>query len=1037
MIIEEEQHQEIQVRPVLWLSIAVAVLAVGGTGIYLLVRMLATPEPELLAKKAVTKAEVSAAAERHREVVETLKDHLATLADIEDVDALRLFAASSLKVPLNNNRHLGMASEVYRRICLIDKTDLEATRRLTEIFSSTGKTSDAIKFARRSIKLAPNNTDWQLELAELLVQDRDFDKALNIIDSVLKETPHNRKALQQRISTMLAMSASDESIVAFADGYSNQHNDLGLRDELRLMHAQAVGNQDVLDILQGRVATAVPTDAEHAEWLAQSAIAQGDMLAGTRLLEQFSTEVDDTKPIMFRYLNQNKFDQVRTLLAAENTENDAEILTIRFFCDWLSGTGELQQTIDQLQTIDTQFARTWHPVLQQLQKNDSPSKLLKVTQDGLEIYPGSPWLYLIKSRALTAIQETELAVQSLRIAIKANPQWGQARIELANLLLQTGDPATAFGEAAAAIRTCPESPVGYEIAMLSALELLNTNSSLSDPAKQALLTTIETVQETAIDEFSQDLFKATAARVGGEQEIANQIVKSALVNESLLMNQLNLLALLTTDNVDQQAIDDRMTELRGVSLRQLVDQAAEIAGSSNISQSLNYLKDFRNNGSPLSELTIQLVLAEVLATSDPEQANVELASVAAKYSNNVRLLSGIIGNLIVRENFELRRKLVNWLKEATSEDALKWQWEEIRLQLDEDESEKLAAALVLRINNLLKQSPSSSDGYELMAIAMERLDRPDKVIKVLQAAISAGIERSSFRLRLAELLLANGENKEAAEQARIAGTAEIDSIRQRAASVLLAVSEFESALNILQPDVPEQLKDSDSDYALASVYAIASANLDDASSIMNQIAPLAQSTDRWFRLWLDVCCVPEIADEQALEWLAAAKNWESSTAFRIRRLAGAWKKIASRTQQPEHWITAKRILESLPESDISPQDRIILGGLCEKSGDQKEAQAIYRSMIEAETPDAIRAIALNNLSLIESREGKFKVAEQRIEEAIQLSPRPEFFDSLATIYMDQKKRAKAISVLEKSQDNWPESTKLKERLSQLRRSTNQ
>ena len=1032
MIIEEE-HQEIELRPVLWLSIVVAVVTFGGAGIYALARMLATPEPELLAGKAVEEAQLSLSAERHRDVVESLKDHLATLAELEDVSALRMFADSCLKVPLSNNRHLGMASEVYRRICLIDSNDIASTRRLTEIYSSTSRTADAVKFARRSIELQPDKTDWQLELAQLLVQDGDYDAALDNIDCVLKQTPRNLTALEQRISTMLAMSVGDEAVVAFADSYSTEQNDTDLRNELRLMHARAVGNQEVLNLLQGQLSSAVPTDADHAEWLAQSAIAQGDVLTGTRLLERFSTEVD-TKPIMFRYLNQNKFDQVRKILSAEATRADAELLAVQFFCDWLSGTGELQSTVTQLQTIDTQFARTWHPILQQLQQDDAPGKLLKVTQAGLEIYPGSPWLYLIRGRALAGIQEFDLAVQSLRIAIKANPQWGQARIELASLLLKQGDPATAFGEAAVAIRACPESPVGYEIAMLSALELLNTNKSLSPPAKRALLKTIETIQESASDEICRTLFRATAARVTGNQATANRIVKAALADKSSPMTQLNLLALLTTDEQDQRTIEDRMTELQGASFSQLVARANNVASSAGVAQALKHLREYENHGSPLSELTVRLAFAEVVSRTDLSQANTELASVASRYRNNVRLLGGILRNPIVRKNYELRGQLVDWLKEATSEDALTWQWEEIRLQLDEDESEKLAASVVLRLNSLLKRSPASGDGYELMAIAMERLDRPDKVVKVLQAAIAAGIERSSFRLRLAELLLANGDKKEATEHALIAGRADIDSIRRRAASVLLSVSEFKSAVQILQSDVPQQLNDSDDEFLIASVYAIASANLADASTVMTQIAPLAESTDRWFCLWLDVCCVKATPKQQALEWLTKADDWETTTAFRIRRLAGAWKKIANRTQQTEHWLAARAILETLPASEARPEDQIILGGLCEKSNDVEGAQSIYRSILDSQTPKAIRAIALNNLSLLESREGKFRMAEQRIEEAIRLSPRPEFVDSLATIYVDQKQSDKAISLLEQSQEDWPESTKLKERLAQLRRS---
>lgn len=1017
-------------RPFVWLTAAFCLcLMIGLTG-FVFVRIMSAPEPEVLAKTAMAESTKHFEAERYSDVIDLLKDHVPVLSDMESTEGLRMFADSCLKVPLPRNRHLGMATEVYRRIFGLNQQDKEAVVRLAEIYAASGEVKDAILFTKHAVELNPVNIEWRLKLAELLMEQEDFDQAMTTIGKALQINPVNRKAIESMISAMVAGSTSDEEIMQFIDDYSSKQNEVGLQDEMRLMHARAVGNDEVLQILIDRIAEYRSSGKDHAQWMAE-ATSKGDVLLSTKLIEESSQTDDDPKEMLYRHLQQNGFERVRQQLADLKPYTDPELIVIEFFAAWLSGDSELQSIAERLTGIETQFARIWQPVLLQLAVDDSANKLLRETQAALKVFPGSPWLYLIQSRAYSVHGEFDLAIQSLRIATKANPQWAQSRIELASLLLSRGDFVNAFGEAVAAIRTSPESSVGYELAIVSALEILNDQKTLSTPAQDALITTLGIIQDTATDESSRQLLLAVTARLSKDQQAANQIVDSLLASDDVSSRQLNILALLTTNRRTQAQIEERMTRASGISTKQLLQQTFAVGSESGPEAARKFLTEFRNNGQPLPDLTVRLAFAELLGKIDPQQALKEWSSIAETYRNNARIIAGILGNPVLKPDHDLRRRLIAWLQQATSEDSLQWQWHEIRLLLDEDDSEQSAASIALRINNLLKQSPESSEGYELMVIAMERLKQPDKVVNALETAIKNGVERDIFRLRLAELLLARGLADRASEHAKIAGISNSPLIKQRAANILLANNEYQSAVEILTPLVPENISDSDDDFLLLSAFAVASANLGRAGNVVPQITKLAEENERWFRLVVEVCVLAKTPLSTATTLLEKAEQWAATDAGKLRRLAGAWKKLAARSQQPQHWLSARRVLEKIALTEFTDQDKLVLCSICHRSGQESQAVKIYETLVATATGNEIRAIALNNLALHECRQGEFAAAEDKAKEAIQISPRPEFVDSLVTIYVDQLKIEKAISLLKESQSQWPSSTKLRDRLTKL------
>lgn len=1031
-IIHDEETHQFSARIPLFIFLGVFLLIGGGLTTFLVLRSR-QPDAHEVAAALTDQARQLFDQERYQEVVSLLQDQLSGLVEREDVDGLRLFADACLKCPLENNRHLGASAEIYRRILGFSPEDVESARRLTEIYSSAGKTEDAIKYAEISLQQQPERIDWRLQLADLFAQQSRYQRSLDIVDDVLVGHPQHRPALQQRIQTMVDAAASEDEIRRFLDSYSGQPGSEQLRAEMRLMHANIVGDQDVALILYNTIADAEPEDEDHARWLASVVTPGQDVRRTAELQARIGDTTQNWKPVIYRYLQQNDFEKVESLLQEHIADADSEVLLIQFLARWMSGTGDLSEPLTRLSEQQTQVSRSWLPVLTALQEKQSAAAVLTTCDAALETFPGSPWLHLIRAQSLVSLGEFDLAAQTYRMATRANPQWFQVRIELSRLRLQQADFATAFGEAVTAIRAQPESTVGYELAMVSALRAAEAGQPLSDAALGSLTTALDNLREATTDSFSQLILPIVIRRLSDRPNISANPVRDALQQTDLSGDQLEILRLLCSDQEVLAEIDQRMSDLQGMSIREILSHTLSIASTQGLPQVADYLEQLRVDGEPLPEVSRRLLYAQTVSVVDPAAgANVWLA-IASDFPDNARVLGAAIRSSAVRADRAICRKVIGLLKEATSDDSVLWQLEEIRLQLDEEQSEKVSSAVALRLVDLIQKAPDCADAYELMAIAMERLGRQDKVYTTLKTAVTAGIKRPTFTVRLAEIAVENGKPAEAVQYATMAAGSDRPTLLRRAAGVLLTCEEFAAAADALETVCPAELIDQDEDFATMTGLSVAWARLGKIENVVARLQPLAVESDRWFQLWVDVSVLESVSENDSQKLLTEAEVWTKGRSVRLRRLAGAWRKLAGRSNNEEFWSHAREAIRQVAADEITTGDRLVLCGLHERLGDEGAAAAIYEDIASAGGDKQLRAIALNNLALIDARTGRYQMAEKRVREAIELAPRPEFADSLASIFADQEQIPEAVDLLIKSRDQWPESVKLQARLRELQK----
>lgn len=887
---------------------------------------------------AVTDARHEAKNEHHEAVVRLLAPHIGVISADRDVDTLRLYAESSIKVPQDANRHLGVAAAVYRRIAELDVTDVVVVRRLVRLLHDSGEVKDAIRFAKRSIEMSPHRSDWKLELGWLLLADGQAKTAIDIADGVLQNMPTDHDALNLRIDAMVAIGATDVEAFLFIDKVCDRQNDPTLQNETRLMYAQASGNEEVVSILQEFLEGTEAKDATHARWLVSNLQSRQTTSNAIASLRRMGSPNETLLPVLHRYLQDCRFDKIDAELEGhqERTQGDAKLLVIKFLARWMSTKTALPEIALQLNNLDSHYARTWLPVLKSLADSQVSGRLMIERADSaLAVFPGSPWLHFIKARALNAIGESDLAISSYRIAIRANPQWSPPRIELAELLKSNGDFRRAFGEVSIAIRANPEFARAFEVAMISAVQLINQSQTLSADAQTAILNTIEQLRVSAEDQSTLTLLNAVSAKLKGDRDGVDSLVSDQLASAVNSAETLELLSLLAESTELRELVLQKREQQLGWSNERLLKAALAIANTNGESAALEWVSDQTLGGDPISRIKATCVSAEILSRTSPEAAVSEWMKLSMENRKNADLLVSVLRHPAMARAIESRRQLIELLKQATGDQSVRWQLEDIRLKLDEDKSDKQSAAAVLRLNNLLKQAPSSRQGYALMFVAFERLNRPDKQILVIRAAFDSGVRSSGFHLKLAELLVNAGQTEEAVEHATVAAAVKNPLTQLRVANIFLAAEQLAKAEGML---------------------VMMSANL---------------------------------------------HSTQTSSGVR-RRLVGAWKRLAMQSGSIEHWQEARLQLLQLPSSETTTEDSLILAGLHEYCEDLEAAAALYSTVIASNSKDYVRAVACNNLAIIRQTQGQFAKAATLAEQAIELHKDAEFIDTLNTIIAHQK-----------------------------------
>jgi predicted Zn-dependent protease len=252
-----------------------------------------------------------------------------------------------------------------------------------------------------------------------------------------------------------------------------------------------------------------------------------------------------------------------------------------------------------------------------------------------------------------------------------------------------------------------------------------------------------------------------------------------------------------------------------------------------------------------------------------------------------------------------------------------------------------------------------------------------------------------------------------AEKWRTLAPKDAPQIDQIVAATRLYQQQPQRAIELLEPFLPriQAQPEDDDNFALLSLYAQARIASAPPAQTVELLAPIAKTSQRCRRLWVDLTGSKAVTPATAADWLARIQVLADPKSLTDAvSVALGWAQLAQR--EPRYLDDAIKSVSQAASlsgsaSDLTPGLLVELGTLQESIAKPADAEVNYRRAIQSDSKDAV---ARNNLAMIILRRGG-DVTEARnlVTAAIKNHPEiPNLYDTLASIQAAQNSYPPAI-----------------------------
>ncbi|MEM7317028.1 MAG: hypothetical protein AAF497_28175, partial [Planctomycetota bacterium] len=502
----------------------------------------------------------------------------------------------------------------------------------------------------------------------------------------------------------------------------------------------------------------------------------------------------------------------------------------------------------------------------------------------------------------------------------------------------------------------------------------------------------------ADDERSKLQLKAIGHFMNGRQAEVDNCLLRLVKDPQTTPGDLKLYRSLTTSEATLQSIAEVSEAQVGISIPTLAAKAAEISKDKGESAGIQFIMDYQIQNQPLPDLSARLAVAGMYAINGNPNADDYWEKFANDYKGNAKIVQLVLDQPTLRENFKLREQLIEMLKTATGESAIPWQIADIRLQLDKDDSQRIAAKSVLRLTSLLQECPNAIDLYLLMDESYTRLEQPAQAMATMAEAMERNLQYAIVPLRAAECAWKLGDKQQAIRFAEKAAKFKdlTPTQRQRIADVFIKTECFENASDVIATMLPSTLTDNDDLFLTFASYATAAVQAGKVADVQSRLAPHIDLGDRWFELWLNLPRLKEFPIGMADSWMTTAETYlttkTDSTAFR-RKITGTWVALADNHNSDVAMQAAARTLEPLISDNAKTSDAMMMARIYYRIGKHREASSMYAKVIRTADDSRTKVAALNNLANLMLGHAPAKAESKgslsmslRIEEARSISP---------------------------------------------------
>jgi len=666
------------------------------------------------------------------EAAKNLGRYLAVTQD--DVSILLKYADAQLNIrPLKRN-NVQQAIAAYRTVLRVDKNNSEAVTELTEIYLRMNMPGEAELIAKRYLE---TNQDPELRriLAVALARQRKFDEAAMELKSIIAENPQHilayeilgqlaeqrpgdfpnppddlfTEAVKNNPTSALAYIIragfhlrNKDMLRTLADLEQAEKQDLSDPD-VRLRLSREFINTNTLDKAERHLEVmqnAVPTNQGLWQTWAQLALKSQSKKKMLKIaetgLKELSSQPWDFMPIATElYIQCDELDRASNCISKLRQKDIAP-----------AATAFLEGLVADKKDHGYEAVKCWY---QAIQLGDESARTR-----------------LMLAATLARLDDKQSAIQQLRTLVSKQPNLLSARLNLAKLLIETGNWPEAAEQARIAIQIFPKNLDAALLYIRAQMLLIESNPMASNKQTwnevEKQLTELENLTSGA---FEVKLLRLQLAMQQKDFKTAEQLLinlKSDYPSRvELLLAEVDLL---TAQEQIEQAIAKLyiLTEQFPQKVLPVRYLAALWDRHGNRENCQEVLKDaIRRIESPKAKRELGLLLVHFYTQWQENDKSYQLLmALSQEMPNDIPIKRQLLRFNRVIEDETLAQQLVNDIRTLEGDDGWQWRYEQARIYFTAENFNSLYPQIVSLLKENLHAQPDDQTSRMLLAATYEK-----------------------------------------------------------------------------------------------------------------------------------------------------------------------------------------------------------------------------------------------------------------------------------------------------------------------------
>ncbi len=740
------------------------------------------------------------------EAIDKLRQYLNVYPN--DVEALFQIALAREKVEMPGGAHIGAAAERLKHLLEIEPNNRPAQEELLKLFTQMGYGKEASDLADRILADNPNHLEAIRGKAIALLQVRQFDQAVKIVDRGIAIAPNDYGLQRLALELLIRLNKPSEVILARFEEQLKKHPD----DPrfLMLMGVTTLRMHDVPKSIEWlKKAAARPlTDPLDVRQLALAMEETGMFSESITLLSDSSSRLKDQNllnMLIQRLWQSNRDKELLERLKgldANSREASSDVLAYKAMSLFrIEQRDQMGPLIDALaaRNYDNR-ARAWNAFIRGVIMGEvkEPLAVVEVCRKALTAAPDNACIHYFLGEAYSQLGENEPAIDQWKEAIKYANSWSMPFIRISQTFASSNRGFAALQLAEAAFQRSP----GITAAIARATAAAQVPSIVR---QEDLLRAITDIQKAVVSEPSTLSIYADLLGLRGQKKEATAAIQGALAvvpakaaPEQVLI-RLAMVSRRHELGLESQCLDFS-EKVHGLTATLALTRALQLVADDKSAAALDYMQKAIESKKGQNDLEWKIGWAKLLDVTDDPRAKGVWVSLAESEGKNLNVQRLALEARSVQRDRDFLDRTIDRVKALSFDEGLTWRLARSRWLLGSDKPERDVPKAIVMLTEIVRSSPDLLDPRLVLAAAQERNDNPSAAAEQLAEASRIQPENPAIAVELARIRLLVGNVETAREALKPVMRMQVipEALRPTVASILAQTGEMDRAIAMLE-----------------------------------------------------------------------------------------------------------------------------------------------------------------------------------------------------------------------------------------------